>query len=140
MRGSTEVPHRFTKHIQAAFFVLWLSCLFLAQTAQAQRLPDFLASTPITDVFPGADRTGPVEGKPAIARVFAGNKPLGLVYLTTDVVNRDDPYQRAKLADNRLKALSELQRVTGEIEQAKKDISDIEEEARRANVPPGWLR
>jgi len=60
--------------------------------------------------------------------------------LTTDVVNRDDPYQRAKLADNRLKALSELQRVTGEIEQAKKDITDIEEEARRANVPPGWLR
>lgn len=60
--------------------------------------------------------------------------------LTTDVVNRDDPYQRAKLADNRLKALSELQRVTGEIEQAKKDIVDIEEEARRANVPPGWLR
>ena len=46
--------------------------------------------------------------------------------LTTDVVNRDDPYQRAKLADNRLKALSELQRVTGEIEQAKKDIADIE--------------
>lgn len=60
--------------------------------------------------------------------------------LTTDVVNRDDPYQRAKLADDRLKALSELQRVTGEIEQAKKDISDIEEEARRANIPPGWLR
>ncbi|WP_291387223.1 MULTISPECIES: NosR/NirI family protein [Achromobacter] len=87
MRGSTEVPHRFTKYIQAAFIVLWLSCLFLAQTAQAQRLPDFLASTPITEVFPGADRTGPVEGKPAIARVFAGNKPLGLVYLTTDVVN-----------------------------------------------------
>ena len=60
--------------------------------------------------------------------------------LTTDVVNRDDPYQRAKLSDDRLKALSELQRVTGEIEQAKKDIADIEEEARRANVPPGWLR
>jgi hypothetical protein len=60
--------------------------------------------------------------------------------LTTDVVNRDDPYQRAKLADDRQKALAELQRVTGEIEQAKKDIADIEEEARKANVPPGWLR
>ena len=60
--------------------------------------------------------------------------------LSTDVVNRDDPYQRAKLADDRLKALSELQRVTREIDQAKKDIGDIEEEARRANVPPGWLR
>ena len=60
--------------------------------------------------------------------------------LTTDVVNRDDPYQRAKLADDRQKALSELQRVTGEIEQAKKDISDLEEDARKAGVPPGWLR
>jgi len=60
--------------------------------------------------------------------------------LTTDVVNRDDPYQRAKLADDRQKAMAELQRVTGEIDQAKKDIADIEEEARKANVPPGWLR
>ena len=60
--------------------------------------------------------------------------------LTTDVVNRDDPYQRARLADDRQKALAELQRVTGEIEQAKKDIVDLEEEARKAGVPPGWLR
>jgi len=60
--------------------------------------------------------------------------------LTTDVVNRDDPYQRAKLAEERQKALAELQRVTGEIEQAKKDIVDIEEEARKAGAPPGWLR
>jgi uncharacterized protein with ATP-grasp and redox domains len=60
--------------------------------------------------------------------------------LTTDVVNRDDPYQRAKLADDRQKALAELQRVTGEIDQAKKDIADMEEEARKANVPPGWIR
>ena len=74
------------------------------------------------------------------AEAFAAALQSQINGLTTDVVNRDDPYQRAKLADNRLKALSELQRVTGEIEQAKKDISDIEEEARRANVPPGWLR
>ena len=60
--------------------------------------------------------------------------------LTTDVVNRDDPYQRAKLADDRQKALAELQRVTGEIDQVKKDIADMEEEARKANVPPGWIR
>jgi hypothetical protein len=60
--------------------------------------------------------------------------------LTTDVVNRDDPYQRAKISDDRLKALAELQRVQGEIEQSKKDIADIEEEARKAGVPPGWIR
>jgi len=74
------------------------------------------------------------------AESFAAALQSQINGLTTDFVNRDDPYQRAKLADNRLKALGELQRVTGEIEQAKKDITDIEEEARRANVPPGWLR
>jgi hypothetical protein len=74
------------------------------------------------------------------AEAFAVALQSQINALSTDVVNRDDPYQRAKLADDRLKALSELQRVTREIEQAKKDIGDIEEEARRANVPPGWLR
>lgn len=87
MRGSTEVHHRVARYVQAALIAFWLSCLFLAPAAQAQRLPDFLAATPITDIFPGADRTGPVEGKPAVARVYAGGKQLGLVYLTTDVVN-----------------------------------------------------
>ncbi len=74
------------------------------------------------------------------AEMFAEALQSRINGLTTDVVNRDDPYQRAKLADDRQKALAELQRVTGEIEQAKKDIVDIEEEARKAGVPPGWLR
>ena len=60
--------------------------------------------------------------------------------LATDMVNRDDPYQRAKIGDDRQKALAELQRVTTEIEQAKKEIADIEEDARKANIPPGWIR
>jgi hypothetical protein len=60
--------------------------------------------------------------------------------LSTDAVNRDDPYQRAKAADDRQKAVAELSRVTAEIEQAKKDLAAIEEEARQGGVPPGWLR
>ena len=60
--------------------------------------------------------------------------------LSTDVVNRDDPYQRAKLAEDRQKAVAELSRVTAEIEQAKKELAAIDEEARQAGVPPGWLR
>jgi hypothetical protein len=60
--------------------------------------------------------------------------------LATDMVNRDDPYQRAKISDDRQKALAELQRVTTEIEQSKKEIADIEEDARKANIPPGWIR
>jgi hypothetical protein len=30
--------------------------------------------------------------------------------------------------------------VTGEIEKSVKQIADIEDEARRTGVPPGWLR
>ena len=74
------------------------------------------------------------------AEAFAEALQSRINALSTDVVNRDDPYQRAKIADDRLKALAELQRVTNEIEQSKKEIADIEEEARRGNVPPGWLR
>jgi hypothetical protein len=74
------------------------------------------------------------------AEAFADALQSRINALTTDVVNRDDPYQRAKLADDRLKALAELQRVQGEIEQSKKEIADIEEDARKAGVPPGWIR
>lgn len=60
--------------------------------------------------------------------------------LTADFSARDDPYQRAKIADDRQKALAEMARVSEEIEKSKKAVVDIEEEARRAGVPPGWLR
>jgi hypothetical protein len=60
--------------------------------------------------------------------------------LTADFSARDDPYQRAKIADDRQKALAEMARVSDDIEKMKKAISDIEDEARRAGVPPGWLR
>lgn len=60
--------------------------------------------------------------------------------LSTEAVTRDDPYQRAKAAEDRQKAVAELARVTAEIEQAKKEIVAIEEEARQAGAPPGWIR
>ena len=60
--------------------------------------------------------------------------------LSTDFVNRDDPFQRAKIGEDRDKAIAELARVKGDIDRAKKQIEEIEEEARKAGVPPGWLR
>ncbi|OFW04005.1 MAG: hypothetical protein A3H96_16320 [Acidobacteria bacterium RIFCSPLOWO2_02_FULL_67_36] len=60
--------------------------------------------------------------------------------LAADFASRDDPFQRAKIDDDRRKAIGELDRVTKEIEQTTKKIADIEEEARVAGVPPGWLR
>jgi len=60
--------------------------------------------------------------------------------LSADFANRDDPYQRAKIADDRQKALAEMARLTEDIDKGNKLIADIEEEARRAGVPPGWIR
>lgn len=121
--------------------------------AVVSSLPAAAAPTPVPDEKP-AEAKPPDQNQETVwrtrmtqareaqrrAEMFAEALQSRINALTTDVVNRDDPYQRAKLADDRQKALAELQRVTGEIEQAKKDITDIEEEARKAGVPPGWLR
>ncbi len=60
--------------------------------------------------------------------------------LTADFSARDDPAQRAAIGRDRQKALDELARLTTTIETDKKAVADLQEEARRAGVPPGWLR
>jgi hypothetical protein len=60
--------------------------------------------------------------------------------LTTDFVNRDDPAQRNVIELERQKTIAELDRLKQAIVADKKAIDDCEEEARRAGVPPGWLR
>jgi hypothetical protein len=74
------------------------------------------------------------------SQAFADALQSRINALTTDFVNRDDPYQRAKIGEDRQSALAELERVRGEIESFKKQLVDIEEDARKAGVPPGWLR
>jgi hypothetical protein len=60
--------------------------------------------------------------------------------LTADMVSRDDPFQRRELRDQLQKALAELERLqTAELE-ARKSLEGLQEEARRAGAPPGWLR
>jgi hypothetical protein len=60
--------------------------------------------------------------------------------LTTDFYARDDPYQRAQIEIDRNRTLAEFERMKKHQLDLEKAITDIEEEARRANVPPGWLR
>jgi hypothetical protein len=60
--------------------------------------------------------------------------------LNTDFVNTDDPAQRAVVEQNRKTALAEMDRVKKDIDTRTKEITVIQEEARKANVPPGWLR
>jgi len=73
-------------------------------------------------------------------QTFADALQTKINSLITDFVARDDPAQKAVIARDRGKALDELARVKHEIEQDKKAIADLQEEARKAAVPPGWLR
>lgn len=60
--------------------------------------------------------------------------------LYTEFVNMSDPAQRALIEQKRLAAIAEHDRVKADIGRQTKAIADIEDEARRANVPAGWLR
>jgi hypothetical protein len=60
--------------------------------------------------------------------------------LNTDFANVDDPGQRAVIEENRKTALVEMDRVNRDTDRLNKAMFDLAEEARKASVPPGWLR
>jgi len=74
------------------------------------------------------------------SQAFADALQSQLNALSTDFVNRDDPVQRQQIAKQRDGVVAELDRVKKEVAAQTKAISDIQEEARRANVPAGWVR
>ena len=74
------------------------------------------------------------------SRVLADALQSRVNALATDIVNRDDPAQRAQLELERQRALAELDRMKTQVAEQTTAIADIEEDARKAGVPPGWLR
>lgn len=60
--------------------------------------------------------------------------------LTNDFYARDDPAQRAQIGDARQKAIDQLAKVNADIVKANQAVADVEEAARKAGVPPGWIR
>ena len=52
----------------------------------------------------------------------------------------DDPVQRGAVERQRLEALGALEETRAERDRLDAEIREIEDEARRAGVPPGWLR
>lgn len=74
------------------------------------------------------------------AEIFAEALQSRINALSADFVNRDDPAQRQDLFTQRQRALEELDRVQAEVAGFRQEVADIEEDARRAGVPPGWLR
>jgi hypothetical protein len=74
------------------------------------------------------------------SQMFAEALQSRINALSTDFVNRDNPIERDQIAAERQKALSELDRVRREIQDQQKAITAIQEEARKAGVPAGWVR
>ena len=74
------------------------------------------------------------------ARIAADALQSRVNVLSADFVNRDDPAQRDVVFADRQKALAELDRVKGEIQQHQRTLAAIEDAARRAGVPAGWTR
>jgi hypothetical protein len=74
------------------------------------------------------------------SRMFAEALQTRVNSLWADFTARDDPAQRSRIETDRQKALAELDRVKKDIVAQTKAVADIEEQARRAGVPPGSLR
>ena len=74
------------------------------------------------------------------SKTFAEALQTRVNTLSADFVNRDDPAQQAQIGQSRAKAVAELDRVQREIAAQTKAIAAVEDEARKAGVPPGWLR
>jgi hypothetical protein len=74
------------------------------------------------------------------SQTFADALQSQINALYTEFVNMSDPAQRSVIEQKRLAAIAEQDRVKADIPKQTKAIADIEDEARRANVPAGWLR
>jgi len=95
---------------------------------------------PVKDKAYWAGRLKTLQGQVDQNQILVDAVQTRINALSTDFVNRDDPAQRSVIERDRQKALAELTRLKKAVVDGKKAIADAEEEARRAGVPPGWLR
>lgn len=87
-----------------------------------------------------ASRMTEARNKVERSRSFAQALQNRIDMLWTDFVNRGDPVQQRALEQDRNKAIAELEQLKIEIAENERAVVEIEEEARREGVPPGWLR
>ncbi len=87
-----------------------------------------------------AGRISKARTESSRTQMFADSLQTKINSLRTDFVNRDNRVEREKIQQDLNTALAELERLKKEIDLQTKAITAIEDEARRANVPSGWLR
>jgi hypothetical protein len=76
----------------------------------------------------------------AEATVAAVQARIDALTLDRDPSNVLDPNRMQNRDAERTKALQELDAAKEALAKARQDLEDLEEEARKASVPPGWLR
>jgi hypothetical protein len=96
--------------------------------------------SPVRDQAYWSDRLKALQAKLDQDQSYAEAMQTRINSLTTDFVNRDDPIQKGKLERDRQKALADLADLKKSVEEDKKAIAQLHEDARLAGVPPGWLR
>ena len=101
-------------------------------------------ATPAADDIPGEDewraRMTAAQQARARAELTASALQNRADGLWAQFTAMDDPARRRVVERQRTEALAELDRTQAETERLQRQIRDIQEEARRAGVPPGWLR
>ena len=60
--------------------------------------------------------------------------------LTSQVVGRDDPFQRQQIRESLQKAIEELDRLQKIVLADRTALEDIQTDARPNSIPPGWVR
>jgi hypothetical protein len=101
---------------------------------------DARPADPKGDAASWKKRRQDLEGAIDRSKLFADSLQSRINGLTADFSARDDPAQRNIVAADRQRALTELDRVKKDIQQQTKALADLQEEARKSGVPPGWLR
>jgi len=67
--------------------LLCLSAASVPCVAADSRLAEFASQVPATELVPGADHYGPVQGSPPVIKVFAGERLVGYAFVNADWVN-----------------------------------------------------
>ncbi len=71
---------------------------------------------------------------------FADALQVKINSLQRDVVNLDDPLAQTRARLDLNKSIAELDKVKDQIKAGQQQIADIQAEARRLNIPAGWVR
>ena len=78
--------------------------------------------------------------KRAEAKVAAAQARVDSLLVDLNPTNVMDPNRLQTLEADRAKAAADLEAAKDELAKARQALEDLEEEARKSGVPPGWLR